>query len=162
MRKEPVRGGAHKRNMACKPMTNSLGRQASSRNLICSRELSVKSFVCDARVKMLSVEGPPRIVSNARHIEGLKASNHQHRRLWTTERQRIADVAAGGGWRSTKTMKLYQGLVPASPPPPGAPVLLARYRSRADCPVLAGGAPHFATCRAGASATRIDSGHARD
>jgi hypothetical protein len=41
---------------------------------------------------------------------------HPYRRLWATERQHIADVsvAAGGGWKSTKTLKLYQGVMAAN------------------------------------------------
>lgn len=60
---------------------------------------------------------------------------HPYRRLWATERQHIADVsvAAGGGWKSTKTLKLYQGVEaanvldavlnerPAVPAPEGTP-----------------------------------------
>jgi integrase len=35
---------------------------------------------------------------------------HPYRRLWATERQNLSDVlvAAGGGWKSTKTLKIYQ------------------------------------------------------
>jgi hypothetical protein len=41
---------------------------------------------------------------------------HPYRRLWATERQSLSDVAvaAGGGWRSTKTLKVYQQIDPAS------------------------------------------------
>ncbi len=41
---------------------------------------------------------------------------HPYRRLYATERQHLSDVsvAAGGGWKSTKTLKLYQQVDPAS------------------------------------------------
>lgn len=41
---------------------------------------------------------------------------HPYRRLWATERQHLSDVAvaAGGGWKSTKTLKVYQQIDPAS------------------------------------------------
>jgi hypothetical protein len=41
---------------------------------------------------------------------------HPYRRRWATERQNLSDVAvaAGGGWKSTKTLKVYQQVDPAS------------------------------------------------
>jgi hypothetical protein len=40
---------------------------------------------------------------------------HPYRRLWATERQHLSDVAvaAAGGWKSTKTLKIYQQVEPA-------------------------------------------------
>jgi hypothetical protein len=39
---------------------------------------------------------------------------HPYRRLFATERQSLSDVsvAAAGGWRPTKTLKIYQQIDP--------------------------------------------------
>lgn len=66
---------------------------------------------------------------------------HPYRRLWATERQHINDVsvAAAGGWKSTKTLRLYQGVTSANvldavlnePPSPAAPEGTLRAQSQA-------------------------------